>query len=172
MDIIISYAWSHFYRAKPEVIRILQLFGDPAPYIEKTNVMGIAIAHTGLDNRAVIKRCRKLWNEKPLESFEFAIKWVPVDHWCSTDLDAMKRLIDDEIRDRIGDNQTWGMKVNMRRWQQYHTSEIIEHLAADIDRKVDLNNPDRIIWVDIIGPETAISLLTPDEIFSITRPVP
>ena len=84
----------------------------------------------------------------------------------------MKRLIDNEFRNLIGDNQTWGMKVNKRRWQQYHTSEIIEHLAADIDRKVDLDNPDCIIWVDIIGPETAISLLTPDEIFSITRPVP
>jgi tRNA(Ser,Leu) C12 N-acetylase TAN1 len=172
MDIIISYAWSHFYLAKPEVIRILRLFGDPAPYIEKTNVMGIAIARTGLDNRTVIKRCRELWNENPLGSFEFATKWVPADHWCTTDLDAMKRLIDDEIRDRIGDNQTWGMKVNKRRWQQFHTSEIIEYLAADIDRKVDLDNPDRIIWVDIIGPETAISLLSPDEIFSITRPVP
>jgi tRNA(Ser,Leu) C12 N-acetylase TAN1 len=170
MDLIISYAWSHFYLAKPEAIRILQLFGEPAPYIEKTNVMGIAIAHTGLDNRDVIKRCRQLWHENPLESFEFATKWVPVDYWCSTDLDAMKRLIDENIKDQIDENQTWGMKVHKRRWQQYHTSEIIEHLAADIDRKVDLGNPDRIIWVDVIGPETAISLLSPEEIFSITRP--
>ncbi len=172
MDLIISYAWSHFYLAKPEVIRILQRFGDPAPHVEKTNVMGIAIAQTGLDNRAVIKHCRKLWHDKPLESFEFAVKWVPVDYWCLTDLDAMKRLIDDEISDRIGDNQTWGMKVHKRRWQRYHTCEIVDHLAADIDRKVDLDKPDRIIWVDVIGPETAISLLTPDEIFSITRPEP
>ncbi len=169
MELIISYAWSHFYLAKPEVIRILQLFGDPAPRVDKTSVMGIAIAHTVLDSREVIRRCRRLWRDKPLDSFEFAIKWVPADYWCHTDLDTMKRLIDDRIINRIGRHQTWGMKVHKRRWQQFHSSEIIEYLAKDIDRKVELDNPDRIIWVDVIGPETAISLLKPDEIFSINR---
>lgn len=172
MDLLISYAWSHFYRAKPETIRILKRFGDPAPRIEKTGVMGIAIAHTCLDNREVVKRCRALWESEPQDSFEFAVKWVPADYWCATSLDAMKRVIDSHIKDRIRDNQTWGMKVYKRRWQQYHTIEIVEYLAAGIRKKVDLGNPDWILWVDVIGRETAISLLRQDEIFSIRRPAP
>jgi tRNA(Ser,Leu) C12 N-acetylase TAN1 len=76
-------------------------------------------------------------------------------------------VIDNKIKARIEKNQTWGMQVHKRRWQQYHTIEITEFLAADINRKVDLNHPDRIVWVDIIGRETAISLLKPQDIFSI-----
>lgn len=76
-------------------------------------------------------------------------------------------MIDEKVKDQIGEDQTWGMKVKKRRWQQYHTSEMVEYLAADIHRKVDLNQPDKLIWVDVIGWETAVSLLAPDDIFTL-----
>ena len=86
MDLLVSYNWGQFSRARHEIIRILKHFGDPDPWVEKTFVMGIALVHSCLDNREVIKRCRALWESEPLNSFEFAIKWVPVDYWCATDL--------------------------------------------------------------------------------------
>jgi tRNA(Ser,Leu) C12 N-acetylase TAN1 len=167
MDLIVSYNWGQFSRARSEITRILNRFGDPDPWVKKTFVMGIAIVRSCLDSREVIKRCRSLWESEPQHSFEFAIKWVPADYWCATELTAMKYVIDNKIKARIEKNQTWGMQVHKRRWQQYHTIEITEFLAADINRKVDLNHPDRIVWVDIIGRETAISLLKPQDIFSI-----
>jgi len=105
MDFLVSYNWSHFSLAKPEIIASLKSFGDPDPQVEKTAVIGIAVAHTCLDNREVIKRCRALWESDPLDSFQFAIKWVPVDYWCATVLDAMKQLIDSKIINRIGNDQ-------------------------------------------------------------------
>lgn len=170
MDLLVSYSWSHYYLARPEITRILERFGDPDSLVEKTDVMGIAVVHTCLDNREVIKRCRELQEREPLDSFEFAIKWVPVDYWCATDLDAMKRVIDSHTMKRIGKNQTWGMKVHKRRWQRYHTIEIIEYLAADVERKVDLSHPDRIVWVDVVGSQTALALLKPGESFSLGMP--
>jgi tRNA acetyltransferase TAN1 len=172
MELLVSYSWYHFHRAKPEIMRILKRFGDPDPQVEKTATMGIAVAFTCLDNREVIRRCRALWESEPRNSFEFAIKWVPVDYWCDTDLEAMKRVIDDEIRGRIGRDQTWGMKLHKRCWQRYHGIEIIEYLAADIEQKVDLDHPDWIVWVDVVGRQTAISLLRPEEIFSLGLPYP
>ncbi len=165
MDLLISYSWSHFQRARREAIRILQQFGDQEPRVQKTSVAGIAVAHSTLNNRDVVRRCRELLEKEP--AFEFAIKWVPVDFWCETDLAAMKELIDKNIKDQIEENQTWAMKVEKRRWQQYHTIEIVDYLAAGIESKVDLRNPDRILRVDVLGNETAISLLKPDEIFSV-----
>jgi tRNA(Ser,Leu) C12 N-acetylase TAN1 len=47
---------------------------------------------------------------------------------------------------------------------------IVEALAAGIDRKVDLDHPDRIVRIDVVGPRTAISVLRPDEVFSTGRP--
>ena len=170
MDLLISYAWGSFHRAKSEVIRILKRFGDPVPRIGKTAVMGIAVAHTSLDNREVIRRCRALWESEPQSSFEFAIKWVPVDYWCMTSLEAMKQVIDNHIKNRIGDTQTWGMKVYKRRWQRYHTIDIVQYLAADIPQKVELGNPDWSLYVNVVGEESAISLLKQDEVFSVGRP--
>jgi len=169
-DLLVSYSWGGFGRTKQEVLRILKALGDPDPWVKKSDVRGIAIARTSLDNREVIRRCHELWNG-PAPPFQFAIKWVPADHWCATSLDAIKRLVD-ELAPQIGAQQTWGMKVYKRRWQQYHTGEIVAQLADGIDRKVDLEHPDWLLWVDILGRETAVTLLRPDEIFSLAQPHP
>ena len=170
--LLVSYNWSHYSRAKPEILRILQRFGDPDALVNKTAVIGIAVVHTRLNNRGVVRQCRALWDSEPETSFEFAIKWVPVDYWCDTDLTAMQQVIEEHVVERIGKNQTWGMTVHKRRWQQYHSSEIIECLAASIDRKVNLSRPDWIVWVDVVGLRTAISLLRAEDIFSLGLPHP
>ena len=166
VELLVSYNCSYSL-VKPEIRRILEIFGDPDPWIGKTAVLGIAVVNSCLDNREVIRRCRELRQDDVQHWFEFATKWVPVDYWCATDLPAIKDLIDSRIKPRIEQEQTWGMRVHRRRWQAYHTRDIIEFLAAGIDRKVNLENPDWIVWVDIVGRQTAVSLLRPQDIFSI-----
>ena len=166
MDLLISFSWGHYYPMQREVLRILKHLGDNQPHIEWTTVDGIAVAHTSLDNREVIHRCRELWHNRE-ENFELAVKWLPVDYWCETNLDAMKQVIEEQVRPRIQATECWAMKVKKRRWQRYHTAEIIAYRAPGIDRKVDLNNPDKIVWIDVLGPHTAIAVLKPEEIFSV-----
>ncbi len=171
MDLLVSYPWGRYSRAKPEILRILHRFGDSAPLVEKTAVMGIAVVHTSLDNRAVIRHCRELLEAEPY-AFEFAIKWVPVDHWCDTELDSIKQTIVQHVRDRIGNDESWAMKVHKRHWQAYHTDEIVRYLATAIERTVNLDRPDWVLWVDVIGRTTAVSLLRPNDIFSLGLPYP
>jgi tRNA acetyltransferase TAN1 len=166
VDLLVSYSWRQFYRAKSEIIRLLKQFGDPDPGVDKTPVWGIALVHTSLDNRRVISQCRQLFNEEP-EAFQWAVKWLPVDYWCHTDLESIKGVIDEQIKPKIQEYQTWGLKVKKRRWQVYHTIDIVNYLAAGIQQRVNLDNPDRLIWVDVIGRETALSLLAPEDIFSL-----
>lgn len=147
---------------------MLEKCGDAQARVQKTAVPGIALVHTSLDAREVIKRCRDLVSAG--ETLRFAMKWVPVDLWCDTGLDTIKAAIDEHIRDRIEPDQTWAMQVEKRRWHQHHTREIIEYLASGIDRKVDLQHPDKTVRVDALGPTTAISLLEEDEVFSLQLP--
>lgn len=165
MDLIVSYSWNHFVPARREAIRILKQFGDLDPRVEGTGVPGMAVIHTTLNNREVIQKCRELFRAEP--AFQFTVKWIPVDFWCEASLEAMKEVMEKEIRDRIRENETWAMKVEKHRWQQYHTIEIIKYLAESIDRKVDLRHPDKIVRIDVLGKRAAISLLKPDEVFSI-----
>ncbi len=166
MDLLVSYYWNHFSRTRREAAYILRKLGDPAPEVERSDVMGIAIVHTALNNREVIQKCKELFKDGFV--FRFAIKWVPVDFWCETSLDSIKKVIDENVASGIGESETWGMKVEKRRWQKYHTIEIIECLAAGINRKVNLSSPDKWLRVNVVGERTAISLLKPEEIFSTT----
>lgn len=163
MDLLVSYGWGGFGRAKQEILKTLKRFGDEHAQVERTSVEGIALLHTALDGREVVRRCRELSHEE--FAFEYATKWVPVDYWCETDLELMRKLLEQEVRDHIAENETWGMKVEKRRWQQYHTRDIVVHLAQAIDRKVDLSHPDKLVRVDIVGKQTAVSVLRPGELF-------
>lgn len=169
VDLLVSYGWGRFGRAKREILGALQRFGDAPAQVERTSVNGIAVVHTALDGREVVRRCHELFRQE--FAFAYATKWVPVDYWCHTDLEAMRTLLAQKVRDAIAEGETWGMKVEKRRWQQYHTHDIVLHLAHAIDRKVDLDHPDKLVRVDIVGDRTAVSVLRPGEIFSITAPV-
>jgi len=164
-DLLVSYPWRRFGPARREILRILKRLGDEHARVERTDVDGVALVHTNLDGREVVRRCRELFQTAP--TFEFAIKWVPVDYWCDTDLDAMKKLIEEKIRGQIDANETWGMKVEKRGWQKYHAVDIIARLAEAIDRRVNLDRPDKLVRVDVVGRQTAISVLRPGEIFSV-----
>ena len=168
MDLLISFPWGRFYPARREAVRILKRMGDERPMLNWTSVEGIAVVHTCLETRDVIRKCHELARSGE-ENFAFAVKWVPVDDWCDTNLDAMKKLIEEKVCIQIRPQETWAMQVHKRRWQQYHTADIVAYLAPTVERKVDLSHPDKIVWIDVIGQQTAISVLTSEDIFSVVR---
>mgnify|MGYP005848806497 FL=1 len=59
------------------------------------------------------------------------------------------------------------MKVRKRGWPRDHTIDIVRHLALAIDRTVNLDRPDWLVRVDVLGPRTAVSVLRPGEVFSL-----
>jgi tRNA(Ser,Leu) C12 N-acetylase TAN1 len=165
MDLLVSYPWGRFAQAAHEVRQFLGELGEATASVRRSAVPGIAVVETALDARAVIRHCHDRLAAGL--GFEFAVKWVPVDFWCATDLDAMRELIATRIRPRIGAAETWGMKVEKRGWPSYHTIDIVRHLAVAIDRTVNLDRPDWLVRVDVLGPRTAVSLLRQGEVFSL-----
>ena len=69
------------------------------------------------------------------------------------------------------EGETGGMTREKRRYPRHHQLELIRILAEPIAAKVELVHPDKIRRVDILGPHAAMSVLTPDDIFSVaSRP--
>lgn len=60
------------------------------------------------------------------------------------------------------------MNVEKRRYTLYHKIDIIRELAQLINEKVDLENPDKIVRIDIIGKYAGVSVLTPKDVFSVS----
>jgi len=168
MELLVSHQLGRYGKAKREILRALRQLGDEHAVVQRTAVDGIALARTALDGRDVVRRCRELFDDG--FAFEYAVKWVPVDYWCEADLEAIRKVLAEKVRDQIAPDETWGMKVAKRRWERYHTQDIVTHLAAAIDRKVDLNHPDKLVRVDVVGDQAAVSVLRPGEVFSTTAP--
>jgi tRNA(Ser,Leu) C12 N-acetylase TAN1 len=164
-DLLVSYPGREYIRARNEISHLMKEWGDTRVWVEKTAVWGMATLHGSMNNREIIQRCRERWSRDPA-TFRFAIKWVPVDYWCETSLVAIKAVIDEAISPRMGPAPIWSMRVHKRRWSQFTTLEIIHRLATDIPGRVDLERPEWIVWVDVVGRGTALSLLRPEEIFA------
>jgi len=166
-NLLVSCPWTMIWRAKREIADILKLLGDENPIIKGTLARGIIGVKTCLDSREVIQSLQKLFIKDPL-AFQYTLKWVPTDLWTYSDMDSMKNAVIN-IREKIHEGERWRMTVEKRRYTRYHKMEIIKELAELIQEKVDLKKPDKIVRIDIIGKYTAVSVLSPNEIFSTTR---
>jgi tRNA acetyltransferase TAN1 len=166
-NLLISYGWRRFYPASVEIRNILTKLGDNNAIIKRTNAQGIAGASTILDPRLVTRHLYNIYNQDP-SSLVHTLKWVPIDYWTTSDLESISKGMV-MLRGKIAKGEKWMMVVEKRRYAAHHKIEIIKYLAEFIDEKVDLKNPDKIVRIDIIGKNAGISVIKPDEIFSVAK---
>jgi tRNA acetyltransferase TAN1 len=167
-NLLVSYSWGVYGRAKREIVQVLEMLGDEGSVVKRTIAEGIIGVKTSLDSREVVRRLQRLFNEDPFV-LQYTLKWVPVDLWTLSDMDSMKEAVR-KLRNGIREGERWRMTVEKRRYSQHHKIEIIRELADLIEEKVDLENPEKILRVDIIGRYAGISILTPQEVFSVAKP--
>ena len=167
-NLLVSCRWGASGRAIAEARKILNMLGDEEPEISRTIAQGIIGVRTKLDPREVTAKLRKAFSEDPFIVRE-TLKWTPIDTWTISELPEMKKTVEKMVKN-IKENETWRMTVEKRRYTKYHKAEIIQTLAEVVDRRVDLEKPDKILLIEIIGRNAGISLLRPDEVFSSTKP--
>ena len=166
-NLLVSCSWDNYGKAKSEIIRLLERLGDKNPYVKRTIARGIIGVRTCLNPREVTRCLREVFDQDPLV-IQHTFKWVPVDLWTLSDIDSMKEGVT-QLEDRIKKGEKWRMTIEKRRYTQHHKIDIIKEIAELINEKVDLENPDKILRIDIIGKYAGISVLEPKEIFSISK---
>lgn len=98
---------------------------------------------------------------------QFMLKFVPVQQVLLTNIDVIR----DHIRSRVGEiarDETFKILVNKRRIQ-LDRAVLIDSLAKEIERTVNLDNPDKIVRLEIIGKYTGFSILQKDDVYSIGK---
>ncbi|HMK94296.1 MAG TPA: THUMP domain-containing protein [Candidatus Limnocylindrales bacterium] len=148
-----------FYLLKEEL-------SDAQAETSKTKIRGLIVAKTTLEPREAIDKLRAVLNERPYE-FRYALRIMPIERVVPTDLEEIKRVTL-ELAGRIGEQETFRVTVE-KRFTTLHSKDIVEAAASLIKRKVDLENPDRILLLEILGGLTGISLLKPGDILSVLK---
>jgi len=145
---------------------LLGEIGDSAPTVDKTGVAGLIAAKTVFSPFEVVERFRKILQERPYE-FRYTLRIIPVEKVVRTDLGEIQRVAT-ELSSKIGENETFRVTVE-KRFTETSTQDIIEAAAANIERKVDLNKPDKILLIEVVGRLTGVSVIKPDEIIAIMK---
>jgi tRNA acetyltransferase TAN1 len=138
----------------------------PTSTVDKTGVRGLIAAKTTLDPLEVIEKFRAILQERPYE-FRYALRIIPIEKVVRTDLDEIKRATT-ELAAEIGENETFRVTVE-KRFTTIHSRDFIEAAAAEIHRKADLENPDKILLIEVIGGLTGISLIKSNDILTILK---
>lgn len=166
-NMLVSYSWSQYAKARKEIQFILKGLGEEKPFITRTIAEGIIGVKTSLNPREAIHSLQGMLNENPT-IFQYTLKWVPIDFWTYSDIDSMKKAVK-QVKTEIHKSEKWRITLEKRRFTKYHKIEIIDSIAELIDEKVDLENPDKILRIDIIGKYAGISILKPNDTFSVSR---
>jgi len=140
--------------------------GDPTSAVDKTGVRGLIAAKTTLDPYEVIEKFRAILQERPYE-FRYALRIIPIEKVVRTDLDEIKCAAV-ELAAKIGENETFRVTVE-KRFTSVHSRDFVEAAAADIRRNADLENPDKILLIEVIGGLTGISLIKPSDILAVVK---
>ena len=140
--------------------------GDPAPVVDKTGIRGLVVAETSLNPREVIEKFRAVLQDRPYE-FRYALRIIPVERVVPTDIDEVKRVAS-ELSANIGENETFRVTVE-KRFTSLHSRDLIEAAATGIDRKVDLENPDKILLIEVVGGLTGMSLIKPSDVLAVLK---
>ena len=139
---------------------------DPEALADKTGIRGLVVAKSSLDCYDIIKGFRNILREHPYE-FRYALRIIPIERVVPTDLVRIKEVAL-ELAPKISKIETFRVTVE-KRFTSLHSYEIIEEVATEIDRKVNLKKPDKILLIEILGALTGISLIGPNDIIAVTK---
>jgi len=165
-NLLISTSRGNENNACSEIWYLLGEMGDRGALVEKTNVVGLIVAKTVLDPFKAIEDLRKLLNERP-EEFRYALRIIPIEMVVRTDLDEIKTAVG-KLSTKIPENETFRVTIE-KRHSELSTTSIVKAAAADIERNVNLENPDKIALVEILGKTTGVSVISPLDILSVTK---
>jgi tRNA acetyltransferase TAN1 len=149
-----------------ELSQLLDMLGDKEPSIEITSISGIILANTHLDPFQIVENCREMVRNEPWR-FRYVLRIIPLEKICRAELTDIHNIVN-QLCPKIGEHETFMVMIEKRR-TKLHSKEIISTVTSDIDRKVNLDNPNWIILIQIVNRLAGISILRSNQIFSSVR---
>jgi len=132
------------------------LIEDPELKVSKTHISGLLTCKTSLDPFEVVQKLREFALENPYQ-FRFAIRFTPIEQCVESNLESIKEATLN-LLEKIGEDESFRVTVR-RRHTDLENMEVVIAVASVIQRTVNLDDPDKIVLVEIVGDVTGISVL-------------
>lgn len=165
-NLLISTSRFNEKNAKAELWFTLLICGDAYPIISSVEYSGLITALTILDVRELILELKKIIEKDP-KFFKYILKIIPVDFICETNIQVIEEIIKMKYREYVNSDDTFKIELTRRNHELIERESFIKKIAGNIDNKVNLENPDKIFRIEIIGNYSGISFIKKDDIISI-----
>lgn len=149
-----------------ELAFLLKESGDAEARVDKTGIRGVVVAKTALNPVEVIQKFRSILLERPYE-FRFSLRILPIDKVIQTNLEDVKAAAI-ELTSKLEDNETFRVTVE-KRFTSIHSRDFIEAVATEVKNKVELENPDKVLLIEVLGGYTGLALIKPNDIISVMK---
>lgn len=168
-NLLFSTPRRHEDDACAEMWFLLGKIGDEDSTVEKTHVSGLVVARTALNPFQAVEELRCLLEKQP-EEFRHTLRVIPIEAVVKTKVEEIREACL-KLSKKIGKNESFRVTVE-KRYTSLSAKEIIESVAENINRKVDLQKPDKIVLIEVLGAITGISVITPKDILSVNKEKP
>jgi tRNA acetyltransferase TAN1 len=165
-NLLVTTARGNEEDACSEIWYLLGEIGDSAVKVDKTGITGLIAAKTAFNPFEIIEKFRVILKERPYE-FRYTLRVIPVEKVVRTDVGEIQRAVK-ELGSKIQEDETFRVTVE-KRFTNTSTNDIIAAAAANIERRVDLNLPDKIVLIEVVGGLTGVSVLKPKDVLSIMK---
>jgi tRNA acetyltransferase TAN1 len=149
-----------------ELRYLLEKIGDSAPHIDKSSAAGLIAAKSDLNPFDAVEKLREILITRPYE-FRYIFRIIPIERIVHTDLDEIAKIAL-EFSSRIADDETFRITIE-KRFSTISTHDIIEAVAPNIKKKVNLSSPAKILLIEIIGGFTGVSIIRPSDILAVVK---
>lgn len=149
-----------------EFSRLARRVSEGDLQMKRTRFPGLIIGRFEGDPIDLCRRMRELVIEDPW-SVRFVQKAIPLAVAVEASISRIKEAVA-KVSGGIGAGESFRISVT-KRGSDLSSREIIAEAAEGIDRRVDLERPDRIIQIEIVDETAGIALLRPDDILSVTK---
>jgi len=153
-------------KACSELWMLLRAVGDKEPVVDRSPVRGLILARTSLDPAEAVSLLRDELHGHPGD-FQVLLRVLPVEVIVPTELEVIKESAQ-RLASKIGADESFRITVEKRR-TGLRSREVIDAVAAGIDRKVDLEQYDWNVLIEIIGRRTGISAVRPEAVLNIQK---
>jgi len=152
--------------ASSEAYMLLTELGDKDVKIFNTGIPGIITVETSLTHSEVVEALKAMIDKEPWR-IRYILRLIPLEVVVETRIEAIVDAVEPLLQ-RIGEAESFRVTVE-KRFSEISTREVIEAVAGKVNRKVDLEEPDWIILVEVLGGISGVSVIRPDQILNVVK---